>query len=350
MSHLDILLPFSLPPTELATDLLRECKNPAFATLLARAKVYRTEYFDAFSRSLPHELWLARQFGLELAAPQPNSLSVATLLMQCYGLPVVNGTWFIIQPVHFHIARDHLVLTDVWQLDITEAESRALFAAAEPLFKEMGKSLVFGDATTWFVQADDWQDLQTSSPHAACGHNIDIWMPQGSAALSWRKLQNEVQMQWYADPVNAAREARSAKPVNSIWLWGGAVMPPPALSAPYTDVFGLTHWMQGLGATAGKQADNINAAELIDSTPDRGLLALDNLISPALSGDWSTWLEQMHRLEVEWFAPLLAALKSNALQELRLILNHTTQLAELRVTKAALHKFWVKPSLARLLS
>src|SRR5687767_7350151 len=37
MSHLDILLPFGLPPAHLAPDLLRELKTPALATLIAKA-------------------------------------------------------------------------------------------------------------------------------------------------------------------------------------------------------------------------------------------------------------------------------------------------------------------------
>lgn len=279
-----------------------------------------------------------------------SSLPVAVEYMRHLGLPVGDGTWFIVQPVHFHIARDHIVLTDPRQLAITDAEARALFEAARPLFEEAGKSLVFGNSSTWFVQADDWQQLHTASPDAACGHNIDIWMPQGSAALSWRKLQNEVQMQWHAEAVNHAREARGARPVNSVWLWGGASAIRSATQPmPYTEAFNLPQWMQGLGNLTGRQHAQASAEQVLSAAPASGLVVLDHLMPPALAGDWASWLEQMHLLEQQWFAPLLAALKSTTLSGLTLVANHNTRLNEFIVTRTSLHKFWVKPSLARLL-
>src|SRR5471032_1990149 len=95
MSHLDILLPFGLPPPELARDLLRELKLPAFATLMTRAKAGRhRRQFDEFSRALPHETWLASQFALPPFGPvgatagddQQNSPALACATMHALGL------------------------------------------------------------------------------------------------------------------------------------------------------------------------------------------------------------------------------------------------------------------------
>lgn len=335
MSHLDILLPFALPPAEMAADLLRACKTPALAMLLARARSPRIERFDGFSRSLPHEIWLARQFGL--AAHMDGSPPLAHAAMRRYGLPTEQGWWFILNPVHFHIARDHLVLTDARQLGANEEESRALFDAAQPLFEEEGRTLLYGDAHAWFVRADDWQGLQTATPDAACGHNIDIWLPKGDAERVWRKLQNEVQMHWHIHAVNDAREARGARPINSLWLWGGT---PASLQVTPPRAPGMCELP---GALAAYAPPGWTAAQA-----DNKLLAFDELISPALNSNWAEWLAQFHALEAEHFAPALTQLQSGKIDRLGLILSHNTALAEFIVTRNSLRKFWAKPSLKRL--
>jgi hypothetical protein len=350
MSNLDILIPFSLPPAEMAPDLIRELKVPALATLLARGKSRRDMTFDAFSRALPHEIWLARRFGIAQRLIIGGSPPVALAAMQAHGLTPPPGVWFLLQPAHLHIARDHLVLTDQRQLSLPEQESRALFDAAKPLFDEFDNSLQYGDANTWFVRADAWHALQTSTMDAACGHNIDIWMPKGEGERDWRKLQNEIQMQWHAHPVNEAREMRGLKPVNSIWLWGGTPATMEQAPTDYKEAFNLPGWSNALGQFVTRQFHDCAASEVIAAAPQKGLLILDALIEPALASDWSTWLERFHELEAHWFYPLLAALKESKIDGLSLNLSHGSHMVESTTGKHSLRKFWVKPSLAKLLS
>jgi hypothetical protein len=351
MSHLDILLPFSLPPTEMAPDLLRALQVPALATLLSRAQTPVLQEFDAFSRALPHEIWLAHHAGLLEAQATNDSPQLATGMMRTRNLSADSGYWFVLQPVHIHVARDHLVLTDPRQLQISEQESRALFGTAKQLFEEAGKTLLFGDAGTWFVRTDDWSALQTSTPDAACGHNIDIWMPHdpdGVLDRAWRKLQNEVQMHWHTHPLNAQREARGAKPVNSVWIWGGASGIQIPAAKPYACALNLPAEMQAYGMSVADQMQNCSASELAAAVSGRGLLVLDGLLASGLAQDWSHWLAQMHALEANWFAPLLNALREGKISGMSLILTHNTKLSTLSLTRNSLRKFWVKPSLARL--
>jgi hypothetical protein len=348
MSHLDILLPFALPPAEIARDLLRELKAPAFAQLLSRAKSGSDparECFEGFHRALPHEIWLARCFGVEGA----GSPQAAPGLMQALGLPAEPGTWFLLQPVHIHIARDHLVLTDQRQLQISDTEARDLFSIAQELFAETGKTLLYGNAATWFVRADEWAQLQTSSPDAAGGRNIDIWMPSGPGERDWRKVQNEVQMHWFTHPINAEREASGRKPINSIWLWGGGSFADHQ-DALYATAFNLDGWMQAFAPRVSRHARADSALAALASIPGRSLACLDKLIEPALSNDWARWLANMQELEAAWFAPLLDALKSGKLQKATFILSDDAQLARFAVTRSSLRKFWVSPSLAPLAS
>ncbi len=352
MSHLAILLPFGMPPAELSADLFRELKAPALATLLARAKSApagrRYQRTDEYQRTLPHEHWLANAFGR--AADGDNSPAVATALMLSFGLDPEPGTWFILQPVHIHIARDHLVLTDPRRLALDEAAARTLFEIAAPLFAEAGKPLRYGDAGTWFVKTDDWAALQTATPDAASGHNIDIWMPKGNGERDWRKLQNEVQMHWFNHAVNEAREARGLQPVNSLWLWGNAAAPLAPATSSFSHAFNLHGWMRAFEQSVPHHAIATGAAEVLRASPQQGIAVLDTLLAPALANDWGRWLERMQALEAEWFAPLLAGLGSGAVDDLLLIASHDTCLAQFGIGRASLKKFWIKPALSALVS
>lgn len=351
MSHLDILIPFGLPPAEISTDLLKQLKLPALATLTARAKsesgTAHIETFNDFSRALPHEIWLVRQFGMDAHLKSDNSPPIATALMQSFGVTPEAGTWFVLQPVHIHIARDHLVLTDLRHLQLTDKDARALFDIARPLFEEVGKDLVFGNASTWFVRADDWSELHTSTPDAAGGHNIDIWMPKGPGERDWRKVQNEVQMYWFDHSINAAREINGLKPVNSIWLWGGAPEKIHSQSR-YSQTFNLSGWHTAYGHLAPQRATDANANDVLTAKSEQSLLVLDDLLEPALSNDWSRWLESMHMLEENWFAPLLQALKTGKIARVSLVATNNSHISRFTVTKTSLRKFWVKPTLATL--
>ena len=313
--------------------------------IAARAKMVPRRDFDDFSRILPHERWLAAQFGLDCG--DGDNLPAAVAAMQFHGIDADGGDWFIVQPVHLHIARDHLVLTDPRQLNLDADEARALFAVAQPLFADAGMDLRYGDAAMWFVRRDDWQDMQTATPDAATGHNIDIWMPRGAQARAWRKVQNEVQMEWHLHGANAAREARGAKPVNSLWLWGRATAPARLPPPRHAAAFNLGGWTEALAHRCARHARDQGVQDAIEAPGDT-LVVCEDLVEAAFAQDWSEWLARMQALEAAWLAPLRDALKAGKIKHLRVILTHTTGLMEFPVDRLSLHKFWSQPSLARL--
>lgn len=309
--------------------------------------------YDPFSRALPHEHWLGQQLGLPRDnTARSNSPAVAPSMLRRHQEMPNEGHWFVVQPAHIHVARDHLVLTDIDQLALQDSDSRRLFQSAFPLFEEAGRPLLYLDAQTWLMRADDWKQLQTSSPLAASGRNIDIWMPVGEGELAWRKLQNEVQMQWFADSLNDAREMRGQKPVNSLWLWGGGSVTidqgnPAAASAAitYNASFNLTGWAKAISTSSHSDC---HPAQLLQHAGERALLLLDDLQQAAMSDDWGRWLLQLEALDHDWFAPLLQALRSKQLQSLSLILSGQERLLQVTANTYSLHKFWIRPSLGRL--
>lgn len=338
MTQITLVLPFALPAPEFAAELTRSLDAPALAALLSRTSSHARVPYQHAARALPHEMWLARELGLE----QHGKPAFAGAAMRGFGLDPAEGTWFIVNPAHIEIARSHLMMPDLRQLALSEEDSRALFAAALPFVEDAGHALLYGDAQTWFLRADDWAGMDTASPDAALGLNLTDCLPTGPKALAYRKLQNEIQMLWYTHPANAAREARRQVPVNAFWLWSGATAAQALSAGTSIASFGTPGWLTALG----HPLPSLNA--LTNELNRDTLLICGNVAAPAIAADWSGWLHEMQRLEKELFAPLLASLKQGRVGQLKLVLSHRDAHAEFTTTALAQRKFWRRPSLERL--
>jgi hypothetical protein len=101
-------------------------------------------------------------------------------------------------------------------------------------------------------------------------------------------------------------------------------------------------------AVSAKTLPVASPQDIFASQASTGVLLLEDLIAPAIAGDWAEWLAQFHALENTWFAPLLQALQTGQLDKLSLMLSHNTTISSHAVGKSSLHKFWRAPSLARL--
>lgn len=316
-----LVLPFARPPQALARDLLSQLNLPALAKLLARARRQEHREVKNFDACLPHERWLCGHHN-------DNSPPVAHALMDALGLPVSPGAWFVMQPVHLNVARDHLVLTDYRRIVLNNQEARTLFDSIQPLFAEQQLELVYGNTHHWFVRAEPWVELRTCSPDAACGHNIDVWQPSGHAARNWRRLHNEVQMLWHQHPLNQEREARGNLRVNALWLWG------MSLSA---DLSSGARWLAGSLANTG-------SGNNADPT------LIDTLLPLALAEDWAGWLQQMRELENAQFVPALEQLGAGRIDALKLVISDSHRLDVWSMRRSSMRKFWLPPSLSRLAS
>ena len=347
MNQLTLVLPFALPNAELAADLLKVLQAPALAALLSRTSSCELETFDNANRLLPHEAWLSHALGLSSApSGEAAQAAFAVQAMRGYGLaPEPGARYFLLHPAHLAIARSHISLEDLRQLDLSEADGRALFDIAQPYFAEIGQPLEYGDAGTWFMRADAWSDLQCATPDGATTQDLSVWMPEGAHARAARRLQNEVQMLWHEHPVNAAREERGAKPINSFWIWGGSVAAADAARcAASLHVADVPGWLAALAEPSRRHASPSNVL----ATKADAIVVLDGLTQAAQAQEWGVWLQQLQALEAHWFAPLLAALKEGRLGRLRLVLCHRDAWLDCSTSKNAQRKFWRALTLNKL--
>ncbi|MFM0238167.1 regulator [Paraburkholderia phytofirmans] len=378
-NRLHLLLPFALPAAADAPTALHDIRSPALDRLIARATPVERVVGEDFQRTLPHERWVARQFGaLPSGAAAADEAPLAPYMLRADGGEPGTATWACVQPVHVRIAHDHLVLIDPASLDLSDEEAGALLAVARPLIEELGVRIEAPRPARWYLSGDGFGTLAGASPLRASGRNIEIWLPHeahsGERSRAWMKLQNEVQMAWFEHPVNEAREARGLPAVNSIWFHAqGAAQP---VRSPFARVFSDAAATRGLAMTAGvaaatppasfaalraagaargasdnalRGASEFNAnANANTNTSGPTLVELDPFSAPYIEQDWARWNDAFAAMQTDWFEPALAALQSGDLAELGLTLCGDTGSVTLSVTRGDLRKFWRRRVLASL--
>lgn len=396
-NRLHLLLPFALPAAADATTALHDIRSPALDRLISRATLVERVIGEDFQRTLPHERWVARQFGaLPSGAAAADEAPLAPYMLRADGGEPGTAIWACVQPVHVRIAHDHLVLIDPASLELSDEEAGALLAVARPLIEELGVRIEAPRPARWYLSGDGFGTLAGASPLRASGRNIEIWLPHeahsGERSRAWMKLQNEVQMAWFEHPVNEAREARGLPAVNSIWFHAqGAAQP---VRSPFARVFSDAAATRGLALTAGVAAaappasfaalraagaarggsggssggnsgDSLSgtpggvaapdASANANATPNTNtntngatLVELDPFSAAYIEQDWARWNDAFAALQTDWFEPALAALQSGEIGELGLTLCGDTGSVTLSVTRGDLRKFWRRRVLASL--
>lgn len=164
---------------------------------------------DPLDLHTPAERWLGRLHGLADAAPLP---------LAAWQLQDRSRPWAFVSPVHLRVQATQVSALPQALLDLSEAESRALFEALAPLFPAAeGWEWHWLGPLTWAAAHADLDGLALASLSRVVDRPLTPWLPQDRRIRRWT---NEAQMLWHDDPVNAARAAQDLPAVNSIWWWG----------------------------------------------------------------------------------------------------------------------------------
>lgn len=205
----------------------------------------------------------------------------------------VAGAHWRLDPVHLHLGRDHLVLTDPARLELAEADALELAEAVAPLFADDGLALLAA-GPRWYLRETDPSRplaLRTRSLIGALGRNVSAWMPTGKDARRWKRLLNEVQMTWFEHPVNLRREAAGRPPINGLWIDGRV---PPAIPAA---AGALARALDRDGRPPGGTRIELDGAPLVLDT---------TLLDARLEGDPRRGVDAWRATEATWFAPIAA--------------------------------------------
>lgn len=347
MKQLDILLPYAKLPADLYRTMAPHIEASALTQLLGFSKTISSSHCES-STTLPETFWLTQQLHLPYTRNDAHfSPCLAHTLMTQFALAPADGYWFIVQPSHFNVGMNQITLTPYHHIDLTEAESTALFHMAQALCEAHDVELVYGNRHFWFLKATSWSDLVTTPPVAIQGSGIDIGLPQGKHARDWRKLHNEIQMSWFSHQVNETREDNHLLPINGLWLWGGSSGEQSPIAPPYQNIVTSTNSPHD----AVKMAIH---AQWVKQCPnhfsDNTLYIIDDLMPSYLEEDWGLWLNTLAALDKTWFQPCLDALQHKTLHRIRFILTDLHQITEHEVSLKPRLAFWKKPSLKALQS
>lgn len=125
----------------------------------------------------------------------------------------------IVTPCHWSVGIDNIRMDNPDDLQLTDAESKALLVTVLPYFESDSITLKYQSPLCWkAISSMDLQSIHFASLDRVIGRNVDVWQPQTAASKDIRRLQNEIQMLLYTHPINEAREARGLPTVNSFWL------------------------------------------------------------------------------------------------------------------------------------
>lgn len=265
----------------------------ALELLLARGRRVR-----APARSL--EGWLSEAFELG-DGPFPAG---ALTLLGCGDEPG-EATWARADPTHLRFFRDHFATVPGETFEVQREEADAL---CEALSRHFAAQLAF----------------RACEPRRWCARLFNDAAPNDA-------LVNEVQMLLHAHPLNEAREARGELTINSVRFWGAGQAPRLA-QCRWQSVAAADPAVRGAARLAGTRHRALpgSAPEWLDRLPEDGRhLALLDARETALAD-----------LERDWFAPLLAALRSGRIGMVTLHAVDGSEEVSFETIRGDLRRFW----------
>lgn len=315
------------PDADQCNFITQGLELPALALLCGRGKVLPCH-------RQPVEHWLAGLVGLPV-------LPAAALTLGLDQPAAASGFWLRADPVHLKIERDGLLLFDATHFELSQLDADSLVAGLNGVFAEDGMHFVAATPTRWYLRLPEDPGLSWTSLDAALGRDIHPLLPKGQNALKWHRVLNEIQMYLYTHAVNDQRSGQQA--INSLWLWGGAQYPlADTPLVPDIPVYGndllLRGVMQSVGEVALPLPPDVSGMPAGDA-----LVLLDHLRLGACYGNAWDWREGWLALEKNWFAPLLAQLKSG--QRSQLAVTFPELGLALQIDRSLRWRIWQRPQL-----
>ena len=310
--HVRLLITGFAPPP--ATG----ARHPAFGKLLVRGRRTHTSWTSL-------DRWLLEGFGIDT----DGSLPSAPFALRGDGGDPGDAYWVHADPVHLAAGNT--------QVGVTGARALALGREEAEGFAEVINTHFSGVLQVFPLRPDRWYARIESPPAGSPAPLAEVLargIELGAAtddSLGWHSLMNELQMLLFEHPLNIAREARGALPVNGVWLWGGG-RESKVEGRPLRSVFAESPLATGLAATSGARhaAPPAGAQPMLDQTADGVTL----VIHEHADAD---------ALELDWMQPLTVALRRERIGMLTIHLVTGDELLSVENTRGDLRRFWRRP-------
>jgi hypothetical protein len=293
--HLTLLVPELIWPEPADQFTLGKLSAPGLEWLFARAALERLP-------RQPYENALTRCFGLE-TAPWGALRLLGEGNDTAYD-KARSGHWLCADPVHLRFHQERIILADAGAFELADDEARSIVDALNTEFADIGQFHV-ASARRWYLQLAAAVDHPAEPISAVAGRRVDGEI----SGLPLARWLNEVQMFLHGHPVNEQRRDIGQPEINSLWLWGGGMLP-TATSASFSAVFSGNPLAAGLARASDIPLHDRPAtlAEVLAQGGAQPLVVLDQLLPRVLYEDGDGWHDDIERLDAGWFAPLKKAL------------------------------------------
>lgn len=304
--HLVISDLFGVLDEQQLDHALQGVDSGTLARLLARA--------GAATAPDRHSALLASLFGLP-----PQQLPVAAFTHLADSGQPCHSYCLRADPVHLKADRDRLILYRARDLVIGHDEARQFVSEINTRLGEPGWHLEAGAAQRWYLHLSRPPAMQTRSPQQALGQDCYHTQPTGPDAPAWRRRINEIQMLLHASPLNEARRASGLDEINSLWLWGGGVLP-PLVQSRWNRVMARDPLARGLALASGDVGADLPATlgGCAAAADDEVLVVVERCGESLHFGDLASWQEWFRRCNRNWIEPLEAALRSGRISAVTL--------------------------------
>lgn len=251
-----------------------------------------------------------------------------------------DGVWLRADPVHLKPDRDRLVMFDNRELLIELEEAQQLVREFNAVFRDDGMALAAPHPLRWYLRLQQRPQLRTRNMNDVVGQDIHPNLPQGSQAMAWHRVMNEVQMIFHSSEVNQRRQRTGKPEINSLWFWGGGELAGHQ-SVPWTHVWSNEPLTQALASYSDVKVDSLplTAAEwlVLSADGNQHLVVLDGAIKACQFGDIEGWRNFIAAFVSEWVSELSSVLGEQKIMSIRLV---TDAGVEWRITARHQRRWW----------
>jgi hypothetical protein len=195
----------------------------------------------------------------------PRRWPLAALTRQYDAKDAGHYSWLRADPAHVRAEMGVVRLLACGDLGLSQAEADELIKPLKILFGDIGFPLSAPHPSRWYLMLPKESKLpEFQSLDTAIGADIFSQFPADDTAKRWRALLNEAQITLHNHPLNAERIQKGLLPVNSLYFWGGGILPDQvkfhAEKIKTDDVI-----IKSLMSLAGQDhQENIDGASLVD--------------------------------------------------------------------------------------
>lgn len=255
----------------------------------------------------------------------PDHWPVAALARRVDAGDAQGACWLRADPAHMRAGMNGATLLAVGDmLQLSAADTAALLRPLKPLFGDTGFTLDAPVPGHWYLRLpQEARPPALAEPSTALGADVFEHLPEGDAGRRWRGLLSEAQVILHHHPVNAARIEAGQLPVNSVWFWGGGILP-DHVSSPHAAVHSDDEVVRALAHGVAQAAP---LAASYAAHPGDTLFDLRHV-------------RDLQAFQAQWLQPALQALQARELQGLQLDFEdgHVVDLAA-----GQRWRFWRKP-------